>query len=165
MPKSSKKSGKYAGRAGSRRTAKVLLRVFLDTSALVSGLNSTTGASGVILLLFKFRKISLLVSEEVIIEANRVIQSKLPLLQAEFQNFLRGAPEIAPRITPRDIRRALAILDSEDTDILAVALKSKADFLITLDKSFLAHIVNKTAVRAAYPGEFLAWYRATYINL
>jgi len=48
-----------------------LLKVFLDTSALLSGLNSPLGASGLILSFFKLEKIQIVISPEVLEEAER----------------------------------------------------------------------------------------------
>lgn len=56
-------------------------RVFLDTSALLSGLNSPQGASGVIISLFRLRKIEVAISPEVIVEAERVTKNKFPDLE------------------------------------------------------------------------------------
>lgn len=56
-------------------------KLFLDTSALLSGLNSPLGASGFILAVFKLQKVSIVISPEVILECGRVMRSKFPSLQ------------------------------------------------------------------------------------
>jgi predicted nucleic acid-binding protein len=64
-----------------------LPKVFLDTSALLSGLNSPLGASGIIISLFKLKRIIIIISPEVILEAKKVIKNKFPLLKIQFLDF------------------------------------------------------------------------------
>ena len=134
-------------------------RVFLDTSALLSGLNSPSGGSGVILSLFKLGRIVLVLSPEVLLEASTAINSKFPLLRNGFLDVLSCKPFILKPLSPRDIHRAKAILVSEDTPILAGALISQSEFLITLDKKFARAVRDKTSLTVISPGEFLEWYR------
>ena len=111
-------------------------RVFLDTSVLLSGLNSPTGASGLIISLFKVEKIKIIISPEVIEEAERVIKNKFPLLGVSFLDFLSNKPLITKKLVPKEIKRISHIIFSEDAPIFAGALKARANFLLTLDKDF-----------------------------
>ncbi|OGF69484.1 putative toxin-antitoxin system toxin component, PIN family [Candidatus Giovannonibacteria bacterium RIFCSPLOWO2_02_FULL_45_14] len=135
-------------------------RVFLDTSVLLSGLNSPNGASGLIISLFKVRKIDIVISPEVIEEAERVIQHKLQSLKTAFLDFLSDKPEITKRLTNVELKKTSFILFSEDTPIFAGAIKSRADFLLTLDKDFQKLTKGKTKCEVLTPGEFLVKYRA-----
>ncbi|MBI1984627.1 MAG: putative toxin-antitoxin system toxin component, PIN family [Candidatus Wildermuthbacteria bacterium] len=136
-----------------------MFQVFFDTSALLSGLNSPQGASGVILSLFKLKKISLIISPEVLIETERVMRVKFPYLATPFLDFLSNRPAVSKKLSAKDIQKAYKLVPSEDAPIFAGAFKSKADFLITLDKNFekLAH--GKSKVKATNPGAFLRFYR------
>lgn len=135
-------------------------KVFLDTSALLSGLNSPLGGAGIILALFKLRKIYLVISPEVLIEAERNIQAKFPLLKAPFQAFLANKPIITKKITSRELLSAYDFIPSEDAPIAAGAIKANVDFIITLDKRFqrLAK-TNDFSILILTPGEFLQSYK------
>lgn len=137
-----------------------LPRVFLDTSTLLSGLNSPFGASGVILSLFAVGRITIIISPEVIVEAERAIEQKFPKLRGGMLHFLSRGPEITRRVTMREALRAQTIIHSEDAPIFAGAVKGKARYLVTLDREFqrLAH--GKAHFTTMSPGEFLTWYRA-----
>lgn len=89
-------------------------RIFLDTSALLSGLNSPQGASGIIISL----------------------PVKGPELKATYK-----------------------IIKSEDAPIFAGAIKSRADFLVTLDKQFQILASESVTITTLYPGEFLKIYK------
>ena len=63
------------------------LKVFLDTSAILAGLNSPTGAAGVILAACFAKQIIPVISLDVIEEANRNIPLKFPFLLTAWQSF------------------------------------------------------------------------------
>ena len=136
-----------------------LFRVFFDTSALLSGLNSPQGASGVILSLFKLRRILLIVSTEVLQESERVMRVKFPYLATPFLDFLASQPAFSPKLSITDIQNAYRLIPSEDAPIFAGAVKAKADFLITLDKAFEKLAQRKSGVKMMNPGDFLHFYR------
>ncbi|OGD32045.1 hypothetical protein A3C91_03920 [Candidatus Azambacteria bacterium RIFCSPHIGHO2_02_FULL_52_12] len=85
-------------------------RIFLDTSALLAGLNSPLGASGVIISLFKAGKIVVVVSPEVIREAERVVLRKFPRLEIPLTDFLASKPIITKPITALELQRAYRII-------------------------------------------------------
>jgi predicted nucleic acid-binding protein len=135
-------------------------KIFLDTSVLLSGLNSSFGASGFIISLFKLKRITIIISSEVIVEAERVIKNKFPLLKISFLDFLANEPIIIKPISKKELKLAYKIINSEDTPILAGAIKAKAHFLITLDKRFQKLAENKTKFEILSPKEFLEIIRA-----
>lgn len=112
------------------------IKVFLDTSSLLAGLNSPYGASGIIISLGKLGKIYLLISLDVVAEAERAIKIKFPLLKIPFADFLFGDITISGEVTEAEVRRVRKIIDSEDAPIFVAALKAKANYLVTLDKKF-----------------------------
>jgi len=136
-----------------------LFKVFLDTSVLLSGLNSPFGASGFIISLFKLKKIIIVISSEVISEAEKAIKNKFPLLKIPFLDFLTSRPIITQKLTPKEIKSVYKIINSEDAPILAGAIKAKVDFLITLDKKFQELAKNKVKLKILSPGKFLEEYR------
>ena len=134
-------------------------RIFLDTSTLLSGLNSPFGASAFIIALFKLKKVIIVISPEVILEAESVINRKLPSLLVPFQDFLISKPEISKKPTPKEIESAYKLINSEDTPILAGAIKSKVDYLITLDKKFQKLAQSKVNFKILTPGDFIEMYK------
>lgn len=133
------------------------LRVFLDTSALLSGLNSPTGAAGVILAACFAGKIMPIISRQVIEESERNIAHKFPKLKPSWQSFLLIPPEITQDPTLSQIRKAYKILPTSDAPILATALKARPDTFVTWD----VHDLLNDQVRASVPfpvllpGDFL----------
>lgn len=137
-------------------------RIFLDTSVLLSGLNSPTGASAAILVFGRTGKIKLVMSPEVLDEARLVIKEKFPLLAEAFFDFLASNFELTKPLTARELRRARRLLPTEDAPILAGALKARAHMLITLDKTFYL-LANRTGlIVVRVPGEFMRQYRLRY---
>ena len=137
-----------------------LLKVFLDTSALLSGLNSPLGASGLILSFFKLEKIQIVISPEVLEEAERALKNKFPLLRTAILDFLVSRPVITKKINSTELRRASSLLFTEDAPILAGALKGRVDVLVTLYKKFETMTKNRIKFEVLSPGEFLRKYKS-----
>ena len=115
-------------------------KIFLDSSALISGLNSPTGGAGIIISAFLAGEFFVYISEQVIEEVQRNIQFKFPTLKEQFLNFLLARPEIVKQPSLKEIAEAYKLIRTSDAPILATAIKSKPDFLITWDKK---HFLKK----------------------
>lgn len=109
------------------------LRVFIDTSALLAGLNSPTGAAGTILAACFSRIILQVISRQVIEEAGRNVPIKFPHLRYAWASFLLIPPEISPNPTLKKIHTAYMVLPTSDAPILASAIKAKPDVFVTWD--------------------------------
>jgi len=133
-------------------------RVFLDTSALLAGLNSPTGAAGAILVACFSGEIVPLISPQVIEEAERNISLKFPMLDNAWHSFLLIPPHVTKKPAILQVRKAYALLPTSDAPILASATASKPDALVTWDvKHFLrANVVASVEFPVLTPGEFLA---------
>ena len=134
-------------------------KLFLDTSMLLSGLNSPRGASGFILALFKLKKVTIVISPEVILEARRALEEKFSLLKEAFNDFVSTKPIITKKLTSKELNSAENLIHSEDAPILAGALEAQADYLITLDKKFQRLAQGKVGFKILLPGEFLKVFR------
>jgi len=133
-------------------------RVFLDTSALLAGLLSTKGAARQILACGEIRLIELLVSADVLIEADRNIGRKFPLLLDDYRLFIRDThPTLVEDPSRHDIEQAIPWVGRNDAPILAAALKTKADYLVTWNtRDFMTPRVPKTLnIKIRNPGAFL----------
>lgn len=135
-------------------------KIFLDSSALISGLNSPTGAAGLIISAFLTGELFIYISDQVIEEVQRNIQSKFPLLREQFLHFLLAQPKVIKSPTAEEIKKAYKLINSEDAPILAAAVKSEPDFLITWDiKHFLKkEIISNVSFVITTPKEFLQRY-------
>ena len=142
-------------------------RVFLDTSVLIAGLASPTGASAAIRDLGEAEELRLVLSRQVLVEADRVLFRKFPHLIERYRLFVKNvSPELADDAPPPMIRAAKAVIDPDDAPILAAAKQAHVDYLVTLNTKhfltpkarafFLAPIVT--------PGEFLLAFREFWEN-
>lgn len=82
------------------------LRVFLDTSALLAGLNLPTGAAGAIIAAARNQAFLPVISPQIIAEAERIIPLKFPELYPAWTTFLFIPPEITPALKLQDIKKA-----------------------------------------------------------
>jgi predicted nucleic acid-binding protein len=138
-------------------------RVFLDTSALLAGLASTTGASGKILALGEAGILTLVVSEQVLVEAERNLQDKLPNAIPEYERFLNACPlESIPDPSTGDVGKVKDIIHPKDASILAAAKNAQVDYLVTLNrKHFLddPRVARTSGLRIGAPDDLLDWLR------
>lgn len=134
------------------------LKVFLDSSVVVAGVGSLTGAAGTVLDLCEAGLVEPVLSEQVLLEVDRAVTAKLPGMAPRLRTFLLGlAPALAPEPTAADIRRAQKLTHAKDAPILAAARLAGVDYLLTLDKKHF--LVPRAAVKfdppVLTPGEFL----------
>jgi len=137
-------------------------KVFLDTSALIAGVASSRGAARAVLQLAESGLIEVIVSRQVIVEADRNIEEKLPEMLNEYREFIELlAPVLIDDPRQKDVERFLKVINYDDAPILASAVSSGADFLITWDRK---HFIGKNIrihsnLKIVTPGEFLKYFR------
>ena len=96
--------------------------VFLDTSALIAGVVSAAGAAREVLRLGEARVIDLVISRQVLTEADRNISSKLPTLLADYRMLLEHlALQIVEDPSVQAVREAARVIHHKDAPILAAA--------------------------------------------
>lgn len=138
------------------------LKVFLDTSALIAGVASSRGAARAVLQLAEIGLIEVIVSRQVIVEADRNIEEKLPKMLNEYREFMELlAPVLIDDPRQKEVERFLKVINYDDAPILASAVGSGADFLITWDKK---HFIGKNIhihsnLKIVTPGEILKYFR------
>jgi putative PIN family toxin of toxin-antitoxin system len=138
------------------------LRVFLDTSTLIAGIASSRGAARAVLQLAEMGLIEVIVSRQVIVEADRNIEEKLPEMLNEYRKFIELLePVLMDDPRKQDVERFKKVIDHDDAPILASAVNSGADCLITWDrKHFIAkNIQIHSNLKIVTPGEFLKYFR------
>lgn len=109
-------------------------RVFLDSSVLISGVISQTGASSAILDLGEAGEIIVVISKGVLIETDRVFEKKFPALTGDFREFIKNLfPIVVDDPTSQEIRESESVIDKDDASILAAAKRENIHFLVSLD--------------------------------
>lgn len=118
-----------------------LSSVFLDSSVILAGLASASGGSAKIFEAGRLKKLNLIVSELVLEEVkNHLDKLKISLVRyREFKScqFLRIV-ETPP--TGVVIKFSSLTTDPNDAHVLAAAVLSTADFLVSLDQK---HILTR----------------------
>lgn len=112
--------------------------------------------------MLKFGLIEIFVSRQVIVEADRNIEEKLPEMLNEYREFIELlAPVLIDDPSSRDIKKFSSMIHQGDAPILASAVNSGADFLITWDrKHFMGKNINiRSNLKIITPGEFLKYFR------
>ena len=121
-----------------------LPRVFLDTSVLIAGLASATGASSTVLVLAEAGLVTLVASEQVFVEAERNLAAKLPRAIPEYRRLLESVPiERVPAPLSAEVAAAALVIHGGDAPILAAAIAARVDALVTLDRK---HFVSDGSV-------------------
>jgi len=138
--------------------------IFLDSSALVAGVLSETGAAHVLLVLGEIEAILLTVSEMVIIESERAIMIKSPRNIPVLRNaILSSNLTIVRDPSNKEVEANLYLInDPNDVPILLAAMKAKVDYLATHNrKHFLEdlQVAERSGLRIGTPGDVLAWLR------
>lgn len=134
--------------------------VFLDASVLVAAAGSPSGGSALVLEVCGGQRFAAVCSQRGLLEAQVNIRSKLPAeaLVRFYQLLAALSPTLVPPVTAAEEAEYASLVASKDAHVIAAAVQSGADFLLSLDRK---HLVNNQ-VRAAglpfqvlTPGEFI----------
>ncbi len=140
------------------------VNIFLDSSALIAGILSTTGAAHALLMFGEDESIMLTVSEWVVIEAEESISRKSPKnINALRNSLMTSKLLVVPDPSDKEIQANLYLMDDpDDVPILLAAMKAKVDYLATHDhKHFLddPKVAERSGLKIGTPGDVLAWIR------
>ena len=136
--------------------------IFLDSSALIAGAISESGAAHVLLNLGESRDIILTVSELVILESERSVARKSPRNLNDLRKLIKAANlRIVPNPSKEEVEANLYLInDPNDVPMLLAAMKAKVDYLATHNrKHFLddPKVSERSGLRIGTPGDVLAW--------
>jgi len=137
-------------------------RVFLDTNVLISGVASRSGASAAILDLGEAEEIVIVLSRQVLVEADRVFLAKFPHLVERYRAFIKNlAPLLADDPPAPAVKEAAQVIHADDAPILAAAKRETIEYLVTLNTRHFATRQVRTflAVPIVTPAEFLEAFR------
>ena len=143
------------------------IKVFIDTNVLIAGVASVAGASAAVLDLCEAEILQVVVSRQVLVEADRNFSAKLPNLVIQFRRLIQNlAPLMVEDPPVKAVEKAASLVDRKDAAILAAAMESEVDYLITLDKKhFLKREVrNNIPLIVCTPAEFLRTFERLWIQ-
>ena len=140
------------------------LNIFLDSSALIAGAISETGAAHVLLQLGESEDILLTISEMVIVESERSMAKKSPRNLNDLRSLIKTAKlRIVHDPSNGEVEANLYLIDDpNDVPILLAAMKAKVDYLATHNRRhFLdeAKVAERSGLKTGTPADVLAWIR------
>lgn len=112
-------------------------RVFIDSSVLIAAAISPTGSARELINQGFTQKIALYISPDVVEEAQRNLERKAPQGLDYFYKIYRSLSYTLVKPKKRQIFKAAKIVIGKDAPIVAGALQSKADYLVTYDRKHL----------------------------
>lgn len=132
--------------------------LFFDASCLVAASRSPTGGSGFLLRLCALEFLEGAVSQAVLLEAERNISRKFPLMVlTTYDQLLARIPlAIAPLPTAAQRQRYRGLVSEKDEHVVASAVAVGAPYLLTLDQPLIRQVNQaKLPVQAFSPAEFI----------
>ncbi len=144
-------------------------KIFLDTSALFSGIWSATGGARMLLKLGEAQAVKLTVSSQVLTEIESVLRGKAPQSLGTLTLLLdRSRIQVVTRAPEKQLSLCQSIVDyAPDALVLASAWAAQVDYFVTLDsKHFLDNQQLHTLAPfpVGTPGSCLAWYRNSLLS-
>ncbi len=132
-------------------------RIFADSSVLIAGCGSRTGASRAVLTMAEIGLFKLVVSEQVLEECDRNLRKKLPAALPIFTQLIAIInPEIRPDPSLEESSQWAAIIEAKDTPILAATVRANIDRFLSLNtKDFTAEVAIQSGLIIQTPAEFV----------
>jgi uncharacterized protein len=137
-----------------------VVRVFLDSNVILSGLLSERGAPRILLDLLSLRLPFLIGStgRYNLIEIERNLKKKMPGLFPLFKDYLPKLNlKVIPLPRPGDVRGFSGQIAEKDVPVLVSAIQSKADFLVTGDKQHFGKMkgIGEYPFQVVTPSDFI----------
>ena len=139
---------------------KKVVRVFLDSNVILSGLLSERGAPRIILDLLSLRLPFLIGStgRYNLIEIERNLKKKMPGLLVLYKAYLPKLHlKVIPLPRPGEVRGFSGQIAEKDIPVLISAIRGKVDFLVTGDKQHFGKMkeLDKYPFHVLTPSEFI----------
>ncbi len=141
-------------------------KVFIGTGVLIAGVASAPGASATVLDLCEAEIAEMVISRQVLIEADRNFSCKLPGLVTQFCRFIQSLAPVMVEDPPiKAVEKAANLIDRKDATIGAAAPEAKIDYLISLDKKhFLKQKVQRSiTIEDCAPTDFLRIFERLWL--
>jgi predicted nucleic acid-binding protein len=132
-------------------------KIFADSSILIAGAASRTGASRAVLTMAEIGLFKLVISEQVLQECQRNLCHKLPDALPIFSQLLAAIdPAIQPNPSLSESAQWTAIIEAKDAPILTAAILAKVDRLLSLNtKDFTSEVAVQSELIIQTPAEFV----------
>jgi len=127
---------------------------FIDAAVILAALGSKSGGSSQILKLIREKKLGGIISQAVVEEVSRNA-NKIKVTDTEVSRLISTSSlKVISAPTSEEVEKYLDVTAAKDTHVVASAIKSKAEAIITLDKK---HLLSKKirGLDILTPGEFL----------
>jgi len=139
--------------------AKRVVKIFLDSNVILSGLISDKGAPRIILDILSLNLPFLkgVTGEYNLIEIERNMKKKIPQALPVYKKYLSKLNlEIIPIPSYEEIKKFSEYISGKDIPVVVSAIKGKVDFLITGDKKHFESLKRKRdfPVKILDPSEF-----------
>lgn len=137
-------------------------RVFADSSVLIAGAGSRSGASRAVLTMAEIGLFRLVVSRQVLDECERNLRKKLPAALPLFAELLAAIKlDIVANPPAEEISPWESFIEAKDAPILAAAVLAAPDRFLTLNsKDFTPAVTAQSGLLIQSPGEFVQEIRA-----
>lgn len=136
--------------------------LFLDASVLIAAVLSPGGGSFRLIIEARQKGFLLFASAYVLDETIKNLKEDYPDYLAKLKSLLLfSALKVLLNPSPKEVAKAIKLIDFKDAPILAAALQHKMDFLITLDREhFFAQRLTKADLPCEIltPGDFIRKY-------
>lgn len=133
-------------------------RIFVDTSVLIAGSFSKSGASYILLQLAGLTLLDGRISPDVRTEALRNVAAKLPAALLQLRVMLKDVLTEGAPVTAEQLEIATQYADPKDQPILASAIAQQCRYLVTLnEKDFWP---PPSLILVVRPGDLLRALRA-----
>lgn len=138
-----------------------MLRIFADANVLIADADSRSGASGAVLLLAEVGLFRLVVSRQVLDEAERNLRKKLPRALPTFAELLATVQiEIVSDPEPSAWQRWKGLIEAKDAPILEAAVAADVDRLLTLNtRDFTPKVAARSGLAIQTPAQFISELR------
>ncbi len=136
-------------------------RLFLDSSVILAASGNPQGGSSKILELVLQKQVILFTSKLALAEAEKNIKEKLPRAVSRFQFILSTVPlNMVEEPAAAFEKKTAKFIYWKDAAILAAAVISKADYLLTFNRKHFFNAKTKNFAKNYHleiitPGEFL----------
>ena len=132
-------------------------RIFADANILIAGADSRSGASRAVLLLAEVGLFKLVVSRQILDEAERNLRKKLPGALPVFTELLILLNlEILPDPPPASWARWQGIIEDKDAPILESAVSAQVDRLLTLNtRDFTPQVAAASGLLIQTPSQLI----------
>jgi len=128
---------------------------------------SSTGASREIIRLAFQGEVQLVISEDVLEEAERNLAAKYPDTVAVFHQIMGSIPFEIVTPTTEEVQRAASYTADKDAHIVAAAKRAQVDYLVSLDRRHLVgvpEVAQRSGLKIVLPSDLLEEIRRQTAN-